>query len=287
MKPDFIGIGAQKCATSWVYRVLEDHPEAALSDPKELHFFSHYFDRGYQWYERHFEGGEAARACGEYSTSYIYNADAAARAHAYNPEFRLIVTLRDPVARAYSNHLHEVRSGHITSADRSFEACEADNPMYVAQSRYAQHLRKWLAHFPAARLLVLFQEEIAVAPAVQAARLYRFLGLDEAHVSPYLHERVNVSAVDRSGVARDALQGAAGALRAVAGERFVRDLRTHPLVKRLRQSNKQDLTELIAPIQDATEARLRGLLADDMRELAQLLGRSELPWRSWRLLASE
>jgi hypothetical protein len=88
-------------------------------------------------------------------------------------------------------------------------------------------------------------------------------------------------------VARGALQGAAGALRAVAGERFVRDLRTHPLLKRLRQSNKQNLTELVAPLQAVTEARLRGLLADDMRELAQLLGRPELPWRSWRLLASE
>lgn len=284
MKPSFIGIGAQKCATSWVYRVLEDHPEAVLSVPKELHFFSSYFDHGYQWYERHFPHVGRARAIGEYSTTYFYNADAAARAHAYNPDFRLVVTLRDPVIRAYSNHLHELRSGHITSADRSFEACEADNPMYLAQSRYAEHLKKWLAYFPADHLLVLFQEEIAADSAAQAIRLYRFLGLDERHVSNYLHERVNVSAVDRSGLASHALRAAAGALRVVAGDRFVRDLKTNPLVKRLRHANKQGLSDLIAPLQAATVDRLRGVLADDMRELAGLLDRTDLPWDSWHRL---
>lgn len=287
MKPNFIGIGAQKCATTWVYRVLEDHPQAALSNPKELHFFSSNFDRGYQWYERHFPDSPGAKAIGEYSTTYMYSAEVAQRAHAYNPMFRLIVTLRDPVARAYSNHLHEVRSGHITSADQSYEACEADNPMYVAQSRYAEHLKKWLAHFSADRMLVLFQEEIAVDPQAQATRLYQFLGLDETHVSPYLHERVNASAVDRSGLARDALRAGASALRRVGGDRFVRDLKTHPLVKSLRGANKQDLTELIPPLRDETQLRLRDQLADDMRELASLLGRAELPWKAWRQLTPQ
>lgn len=286
MKPNFIGIGAQKCGTTWVYRVLEDHPEALLSDPKELHFFSSNFDRGYQWYERHFPETATARAVGEYSTTYFYSADAAARAFAYNPALRLIVTLRDPVARAYSNHLHEVRAGHITSTDLSFEVCEHDNPMYVAQSRYAEQLKKWLAHFPADRVLVIFQEEIESNPSVQVSRLYRFLGIDELHVSPYLHERVNVSAVDRSGVARDALRVGATALRHIVGDRVVRDLKTHALVKSLRGANKQDLRDVVPPLRDATAARLREQLSDDMHELSRLLGRTELPWASWRLLAS-
>ena len=286
MKPNFIGIGAQKCATTWVYRIVEDHPQALLSDPKELHFFSSNFDRGYQWYEQHFPQTHTAKAVGEYSTSYIYSADAAARAHAYEPKLRLIVTLRDPVARAFSNHLHEVRAGHITSADRSFEACEIDNPMYVAQSRYAEQLKKWLAHFPVEQMLVLFQEEIESAPGDQAARLYRFLGIDPSHVSPFLHERVNISAVNRSGLARDALRATAGALRRVAGDRFVRDLKTHSLVKGLRGANKQELKEVIAPLHNGTATRLRNELGSDMRELAHLLGRSDLPWDSWRMLAS-
>lgn len=287
MKPNFIGIGAQKCATSWVYRVLEDHPEALLSNPKELHFFSSRFDHGYQWYERHFADREGVKAVGEYSTTYLYNADAAARAHAYNRDFRLIVTLRDPLDRAYSNHLHEVRAGHITSEDHSFEACEADNPMYLQQCRYAEHLKKWLVHFPAQHMLVLFQEDIAANPTAQAVHLYRFLGLNESHRSPFLHERVNTSVIDRSAVARDGLRSAAAALRAVVGDRFVRDLKTNSFVRRLRQSNKQDLANLIPPLRADTEIRLLGLLSNDLIELASLLNRSDLPWKSWRRLKSQ
>jgi hypothetical protein len=286
MKPSFIGIGAQKCATSWVYRVLEDHPEAVLSEPKELHFFSSYFDHGYQWYEQHFRGRAGTTVTGEFSTTYLYNADAAARARAYNPHFRIIVSLRDPVARAYSNHLHEVRAGHITAADLTYEACEADNPMYLQQSRYAEQLKKWLRCFPAEQIFVLFQEEISADPAIQAAKLYRFLGIDPEHSSPYLHERVNVSAVDRSGVARGVLRTAAAALRGVGGQRFVRDLRTSPLVKRLREANKRSLAEVIPKLQPSTEVRLIGELSDDMRELAQLLERQDLPWPSWQRMQS-
>lgn len=49
LKCDFIGIGVQKSATTWVYRVLEDHPNVQVSFPKELDFFSRTqnFDRGF------------------------------------------------------------------------------------------------------------------------------------------------------------------------------------------------------------------------------------------------
>lgn len=33
------GIGATKAGTSWLYRYLDAHPDCAMPDPKELHFF--------------------------------------------------------------------------------------------------------------------------------------------------------------------------------------------------------------------------------------------------------
>jgi hypothetical protein len=129
---------------------------------------------------------------------------------------------------------------------------------------------------------VLFQEEISSQPLEQARRLYRFLSLDEAHVSPFLNERVNVSATDRSATARKLLRGGAGMLRRVAGDRFVRDLKTHALVKRLREANKQNLQAVIPPLRPETEAQLVRDLADDMADLAGLLGRENLPWPSWQ-----
>ncbi len=39
MYPDFIGIGAQKAGTTWLYRNLQAHPEVWMPPIKELHYF--------------------------------------------------------------------------------------------------------------------------------------------------------------------------------------------------------------------------------------------------------
>jgi len=48
ISPNFIGIGAQKCATTWLYDLLDLHPSVGLSPLKEIHFFSQYFGYGLQ-----------------------------------------------------------------------------------------------------------------------------------------------------------------------------------------------------------------------------------------------
>lgn len=37
--PDFIGIGAQKAGTTWLYKNLKQHPNIWLPEIKELHYF--------------------------------------------------------------------------------------------------------------------------------------------------------------------------------------------------------------------------------------------------------
>lgn len=76
MKPNFIGIGAQKCASSWLYDILADHPEAAVSATKELDFFSYHYERSYAWYERQFPEKLGAKAIDEITPSH-FNEDAA------------------------------------------------------------------------------------------------------------------------------------------------------------------------------------------------------------------
>ena len=64
VKPTFLGIGAQKCASSWIRNVLHDHPEVFVSHPREVDFFSYHYNRGYTWYERHFEAATKLRLKG-------------------------------------------------------------------------------------------------------------------------------------------------------------------------------------------------------------------------------
>lgn len=284
MKPTFVGIGAQKCATTWLYRALESHPEASLSRPKELHFFTKFYDHGYRWYEAQFPHVAAARAVGEYSTSYLCEIGAAERAYRYGPELQIIVALRDPIDRAFSNHLHEVRSGHLGLGPIDFDECEKQNPMYVEQGLYAQHLTPWFDRFGSDRVLVLFQEEIVANPQQQLHRLYSFLRIDASYVPATMGERINDSVVDRSTLLRGGLKGGAAALTALGGQRLVARLRSSGWLKRVASANKQSLTAVVPPINDATRRRLLPQFSDDMLALSRLLGRERLPWRSWDAL---
>lgn len=164
VQPTFIGLGAQKCASSWIHRVLGDHPEIFASEPKELDFFSHHYNRGYSWYEHCFEPGAGARARGEISPSYFCDPLAPTRVRDYDPALKLVLALRDPVSRAFSNHLHEIRKGFYHCPDLRFESGLARNPMYVFQSRYGSHLEAWTRAFPLSRILILVQEEIHTDP---------------------------------------------------------------------------------------------------------------------------
>lgn len=281
MKPTFIGLGGQKCASSWLYLVFKDHPDAFVSSPKELNFFASYFDRGSQWYESHFDNGESRTAVGEISPSYLSDWDAPARAHSYNPAFRILVALRDPVERAYSNHLHDIRLGYYHDSDLSFEAGLANNPMYLEQSRYAHHLGRWLDFFPANQMLILLQEEIQADPTLQAQRLYKFLGIDEAHVSDSVDRRANQSYLPRSR-SREAFVRSVGALTRKLGFGWVdRLMRRTGAISALHGSNRLDIRSIVPPMHHATAAMLYASFAEDTLRLADIMGRKALPWRTW------
>ncbi|SET48742.1 Sulfotransferase domain-containing protein [Nitrosomonas marina] len=283
VKVNFIGIGAQKCASTWIHRVLSDHPEVTIYSGKQIDFFSFFYDRGYQWYEKQLqESGKVA--IGEFSTSYFTDSDSPERVFSYNPGMRIILSLRDPIDRAYSNHLHEVRLQHITGRNLTFETGLKNNPMYLLQSRYSLHLKRWLEIFPASQLLVLFQEEIRDTPLEQSRKLYRFLGLDDSHHSKFLKEKINKSQISRhQGFERFArYTGQLG--RALGAGSIIESVKKNKWLRRLRQYNEVDLRDIIPAIQPSTREYLQSLLADDMFELSRQLNRTDIPWPTWRSL---
>lgn len=283
MKPTFIGLGAQKCASTWVYRVLADHPEAGVTTPKELDFFSYYYGRGYYWYERFFNGmSSEIKASGDNSPSYLPHPLAPERARLYNPDFKVIVALRDPVERAYSNHLHMVMLGYLTGSDLSFEHGLANNLMYVEQSRYAKHLSNWLNHFPRSAVHVVLQEEVHANGALEAARLYRHLGIDDTFLPGSATGRFNESRTPASSPVRKALKCGADAARKIGIGSLIDSINELQAVRRLKRSGTHDLREIVPPMLPDTRARLTEALMPEMEDLRKLLGRNELPWKSWQ-----
>ena len=278
--PTMIGIGAQKCASSWVHAALGIHPEIGVSEPKEIDFFSYYFDRGYEWYEKFFAQSAAAKVRFEASPSYLHDPRTPERVFAYNPAMKILLMLRDPVERAYSNHLHEVIKGHISPV--SFAQGLANNPSYVEQGLYATHLARWLSVFPRDQILVLLAEDIGANPDAAAAAVYAFAGVDQSFTSQVLHERRNESDRARFGQLRRVLRGGGTTLRKLGLEEQLARFKKTGAVARLMQANSVDIRQEIPPMEATSRTQLEAVFAPEITALMGILGRDSLPWTSVR-----
>ena len=288
MKVDFLGIGAQKCASTWVYRVLSDHPEVAVMPGKEIDFFSYYYNFGYEWYERHIGEVDPLKKVGEVSPSYFADIHTPERVYLYNPNMRIVLSLRDPIERAYSNHLHEVRLGHVTGENLEFEKGLKNNPMYLIQSQYSQQLARWLDVFPSDQIMVICQEDIRDDPVIQAQKLYQFLGISEDHRSWFLERKVNESFVIKNTKVDYLLKQLGKLGRSLGAGGFIETIKRNDLVRDIRrQHNQIDLRQIISPISNDTRTSLLEILADDMCVLSEQLKRENLPWPSWRALKNK
>jgi len=277
----FLGIGAQKCASTWIHTVLHDHPQVFHSEPKELDYFSYFYGKGRYWYAGFFKESRGYRAIGENSPSYFHHPLAPERARRHHPGLRIIAALRDPIERAYSNHLHMIKAGYLTGGDLSFEYGMANNDMYLESSRYATHLRRWLEHFPREQVLVLLQEEIRESPRESARAIYRFLGVDEDFESAGLERRANESRVAKHPGLDGALKRAGSVVRGVGLGALAEQVKRNPLVTRLRRASEQDLRTLVPPMQPHSREILLSQLGPELDALAGLLDRDVFPWAAW------
>ncbi len=279
-RPTYVGVGAQKCASTWLHRVLAEHPEVAVPEIKEVDFFSYRYDHGLQWYERGLARGRpGARARGEISPSYFADPAVPERIARYVPDARILLSLRDPVERALSNHRHEVRVGHL-QGDLSFEAGLANNPMYVEQGLYATHLRRWLKYFGRERILVVLMDDIAADPLAVCRAVYRFLGVDDRHAPAGMSQRFNPSYASRSTALASVKDAVYTATRLPGLRRVWNGAAQVGLRSLYRRINRVPSDDVIPAARPETLAQLGRRFAPEVRELEDLIGRSLESWRA-------
>lgn len=281
MRPTFIGIGAQKCASTWLYHVLDQHPNILMTPVKEIDFFSHYYGRGFEWYENFFIGTNVPSAVGEISPSYFHHPQAPERAYSFERDLKIVVALRDPIERAISNHLHLVKRGFIRSPDKSFEHGLRNTPMYVEQSRYGKYVGNWMQYFPMESIHYVMQEDLLTDAENEARKLLSFLGVDAADLSSNLGRASNRSTVARSESLQRGLRAAADVGRRMGLRGVIDASKSLPPIKHLLERNEVDLRTLIPSPRPETIERLRDELREDVEMIRCLLGRPQLPWKNF------
>jgi hypothetical protein len=194
--PDFIIIGAMKCATSTLHDQLARIDGVSMSEPKEPNFFSdqEHWDKGLDWYESLFAQMPQGDLRGESSTHYTklptYPA-CAARLSEHVPDAKLIYIMRDPIDRIVSQYIHEW-SQHVIAEDCPIDRAVRELPALVDYSRYAMQLAPYIERYGRGQVLPVFFERLMREPQREFERVGRFLGIT-AHMH-WQEEAKNVSA---------------------------------------------------------------------------------------------
>lgn len=212
--PNFVIIGAAKCGTTSLHRLLGQHPEVFACPEKEPQYFAlgdgarpeKGAVRDLAEYESLFAGVRSESAVGEASPQYLVSESAPRRMRERIPDARLIAILRDPAERAHSEYQMWLRQGdenaEIHAAfDAVLEGVDADpaaarERRYLRHGFYRHHLSRWEACFGGEALAIVLLEDLARDPLPLLRDLFAFLGVDP-DFEPELGDRFNAGGMPR------------------------------------------------------------------------------------------
>ena len=185
-----IVIGPGRTGTTWLQRVLEGHVDLPHGI-KETEFFSHFYDKGIDWYERHFRYATGARPIIEICPAYFFKLESIARLKTHIPDCKIVATMRDPVDRVYSKYKLMRHKGLVRRG--TFEQALAAWPSIADGARYASQLSAWFEAFGRESVLVTMYDELRAAPQIYLNRVTDFMGVERIDLSerPEISNDVN------------------------------------------------------------------------------------------------
>jgi hypothetical protein len=171
--PTFLGIGSMRCGSTWLYEVLKRHPDIRMSDCKEVDFFflPQMLQHGLNWYKAHFKpnnGSEPKPVRGEISPRYArLKAWQVNRIAELLPDLRIILTLRHPIERVWSQTLYDF--GRLQGRDiqkvRSIEFLrQLERARNRLSSDYCRTIEIWTRAFSREALHVGLFEQLRDDP---------------------------------------------------------------------------------------------------------------------------
>jgi Sulfotransferase domain len=177
----FLGIGAQKAGTTWLYSQLKQHPEIDFPLGKEVHFWNkpHRPDQ-VEAYLKKFSHDH--RRQGEITPAYaMLPLPIIETIHRCNPDLQLIYMIRNPIDRAWSSALMALGRAELAIHEASDQwfIDHFRSAGSLARGDYEGCLRTWRQVFAPEQALVLRFEDINEAPERLLNECFRFLCVEQ------------------------------------------------------------------------------------------------------------
>lgn len=267
--PNFLYIGTSKAGSTWIFKVLSWHPQIHMYPGKDLGFFTSQFDRGWDWYVDNFKPDEDTRIIGEVSHSYMVSRIARDRIRERLPDAKLLLCLREPVERTYSQYLDGIKNGKF---EGTFEEALENVPSLVERSRYGKHIARYLEAFPREQIHIASFDQLKVAPAQFAADMFAFLGVDPLEIPEKLGQKVLPAGTPRNRGITMTAKKVASAAENIGLVRLKGKVKTSPFIRNLLYKPYADGAR--PQMSATTRARLRAVMADEVRLLDKVAGTS-------------
>jgi hypothetical protein len=154
----------------------------------------------YEWqdYLRLFAAATTQKIVGEASVNYLWSKTAATAIASRIPQARILMVLRSPAERAFSQYLHNVSDGLVTQTFRDYvraclrhsgEGLGVHEP-FLEMGFYADQVQRYLDHFPRDQIGIWLYEEAKTRPREFMREVLEFLGVDDAF-TPDTSKRYN------------------------------------------------------------------------------------------------
>ncbi|MEL6107927.1 MAG: sulfotransferase [Planctomycetota bacterium] len=269
--PHFIGIGAQRCATTWLAQCLGEHPAVYCPEKKEVQYFDVYYDRGRDWYLDHFADATSEQTYGEYTPDYLPKREAIDRLVRDAPNAKLIIMLRDPVERAASAFRLFKSRGRIETDDLSVAL--RDHSHLIDYGRYAAQIEYLFTRVDSSQVKIILFDDVHRDPYHVLRDLFRWIDIDPDFECPSATQIANLSLSPW-------LQ------KRLDSSRFLRKVADSPIgsiakyVRKQRQKAAAGKSKSGSIVTDACQAYLTEHLADDTVKLGGMLDRDLSHWLS-------
>jgi hypothetical protein len=217
-------IGAMRAGSNTLYQFLSQHPEIYMSKIKEPEFFvselyriksinNEIFDenvrkrienknktgkfRTFDKYEQLFSKKTNEKYAGE-ASHYIHHPGTAGIIYNYNPDSRIVVSLRNPIDRIYSEYMLYLRDSRIKNSFNDFIKTgiawniekgkwDISSDSRLSKGFYSKLLKPWFDIFGEEKIMVILFDELVQNPTKVCKELYAWLKIDKEFIPKKIH----------------------------------------------------------------------------------------------------
>lgn len=207
--PDFLIIGAKRCGTTSLFTYLPEHPSIIESHHDNMGFFNDNYHLGVNWYKSFFttistkkriEKEQGKCLSFDVTTRYIEQKSTAENIKKIKPDMKIIVILRNPIDRAYSQFNLSKKEltqsldfesevfREITELEKKMEnnnelEFNKEKQHYIQRGLYAKQLKSWFEIFPRDNILILSTEDFKNDNNMTYSKIFDFLDIPEHSIN--------------------------------------------------------------------------------------------------------